>query len=409
MNKLFTFDSSYSYKTIKHLKMEVFYQGKLLEGFFESLTTANPVSTILLDDDNAKKFGRPETFNITDDIRYIEGKIGITKKLKYFRTLNFFISIILFTYHCYKHIRKEKINLLRAEDAQFNGIICILLSKILGIPSVIGVWGNPDEIREDIRKPIWANVFKFIFIEKQVEKIVLRNASRVIVQNSNNKDFVISKGVKPSKVGIFRISNQINDVFFSDPRQRDIREDFFFDMKIKSNKTILCISRLEKLKRVQDVLQLCHNLKQKNIFTNVLICGEGPYKNELIELSKNLDIEQSIFFLGNVDQIWLSNALCNVSLVASPLTGRALGEAALSGAPVLAYDRDWQGEIIKDGVTGLICAFKDMDSFTEKANKLLNDSSLAKKLGQNLRKYSLELLNKTSALNREIDLYKQLL
>lgn len=82
MNKLFTFDSSYSYKTIKHLKMEVFYQGKLLEGFFESLTTANPVSTILLDDDNAKKFGRPETFNITDDIRYIEGKIGITKKLK---------------------------------------------------------------------------------------------------------------------------------------------------------------------------------------------------------------------------------------------------------------------------------------------------------------------------------------
>lgn len=154
---------------------------------------------------------------------------------------------------------------------------------------------------------------------------------------------------------------------------------------------------------------MCHNLKQKNIFTNVLICGEGPYKNELIELSKNLDIEQSIFFLGNVDQIWLSNALCNVSLVASPLTGRALGEAALSGAPVLAYDRDWQGEIIKDGVTGLICAFKDMDSFTEKANKLLNDSSLAKKLGQNLRKYSLELLNKTSALNREIDLYKQLL
>ena len=171
---------------------------------------------------------------------------------------------------------------------------------------------------------------------------------------------------------------------------------------------MLCISRLEKLKRVQDVIQLCYNLKQENLFADVLICGEGPYKNELIALSKELGIERSIFFLGNVDQVWLANAICNVSLVVSPLTGRALGEVALSGAPVLAYDRDWQSEIIQDGITGSLCAFNDIDSLTKKAKKLLNDPTLSKKLGQNLRKFSLELLNKSSALSRELELYKQL-
>jgi len=408
MNKLFTFDTSYSLETIKHLKMEVFYQGKLLEGFFKSVTTANAVSTILLDDDNAKKFGGPKAVKITNNIEYIEGKVGISKKLKYFKTLNFLMSLIYFTYHCFLYIRKEKINFLRAEDPHLNGIICIFLSKILNIPSVIGVWGNPDEIREDICRPIWANVFKFIFIEKQIEKIVLRSASKVIVQNTNNKDFVIRKGVDPSNIGLFRISNQINDIYFSEPIQRDIRENFFHDISIKSTKTMLCISRLEKLKRVQDVIQLCYNLKQENLFADVLICGEGPYKNELIALSKELGIERSIFFLGNVDQVWLANAICNVSLVVSPLTGRALGEAALSGAPVLAYDRDWQSEIIQDGITGSLCAFNDIDSLTKKAKKLLKDPALSKKLGQNLRKFSLELLNKSSALSRELELYKQL-
>ena len=68
----------------------------------------------------------------------------------------------------------------------------MLISKITRIPLFIGVWGNPAEMRNDTGKPMWPYLLRFIAVEVFLEKLVLKFADRVMVQNENNKNIVVN-------------------------------------------------------------------------------------------------------------------------------------------------------------------------------------------------------------------------
>ena len=121
--------------------------------------------------------------------------------------------------------------------------------------------------------------------------------------------------------------------------------------------------------------------------------------------ARTLGIENRTLFVGNVDQDWLARVIPLASVVVSPHTGPALSETALGGVPIVAYDVDWQGELIKTGVTGELVPHGDYDAMAKSVELYLNNQIYAQKMGDAVRKRCSEMMNTTALNNHEREQY----
>ena len=112
-------------------------------------------------------------------------------------------------------------------------------------------------------------------------------------------------------------------------------------------------------------------LKDRGHEVKGVFVGDGSMHDELIALSKELEVSDQIVFCGNRDQAWLSRVIPHVSVVISTLTGRALAEAALGGVPIVAYDIDWHSEAVETGVTGELVPYLDYSLMADSVEKNL--------------------------------------
>jgi glycosyltransferase involved in cell wall biosynthesis len=124
-------------------------------------------------------------------------------------------------------------------------------------------------------------------------------------------------------------------------------------------------------------------------------------------LARSLGVADQIILCGNRDQTWLARVLPKVTAVVSPETGRALVEAALAGAPIAAYDTDWQGEIIETGATGELVPFRDHAALATAVERYLDDPDYARRMGANVRRRALDMMDPAVADRAQIELYEE--
>lgn len=102
----------------------------------------------------------------------------------------------------------------------------------------------------------------------------------------------------------------------------------------------------------------------------VLIAGDGWYRDELIEMAKSLSITKHIHFLGSVPNKTLLGVYKLVDLLVIPSRHEPLGNVAIeglrTGTLMLSSDAGGLKEIIDDGVTGfLFCSHNTEDLSTK--------------------------------------------
>jgi len=89
--------------------------------------------------------------------------------------------------------------------------------------------------------------------------------------------------------------------------------------------------------------------------------------------------------------------------------GIASVEAMAVGKPVI-YSRTGPGpEVVEDGVSGLLCNPHDAPDIARGIMRLLDDSALAKRLGQGARARVLAMFDKKDWIGRNVDYYHQCL
>lgn len=124
---------------------------------------------------------------------------------------------------------------------------------------------------------------------------------------------------------------------------------------------LLTVSRLsEPRKNVDKVIKALSLLKDRLDF-NYTVIGEGSYKTELEELSKQLGIADRVFFTGKLPMQEVIDAMMNADLFILPSStlpdshegfGIVYLEAAACGTPSLATRQAGAVEAIEDGVSG---------------------------------------------------------
>ena len=166
-------------------------------------------------------------------------------------------------------------------------------------------------------------------------------------------------------------------------------------------KNILTVGRLEIGKRNDSIIKAFSKIENKE--WKLYILGDGKEMNSLSNLIKELKLEDRVFLEGyktkeQIEEYMLKSSLF---LMASETEGlpMVLLEAMSYGIPCIAYETaSGTNDIISNDINGYVIKNRNEKEYLEQINKVINNESLRKKLGENAketsRKFSKEEIKK---------------
>ena len=406
---LLVLDASYTLEMIRERGLENSVLCRDLDGFFGHVWSVHPFATLLTSDSWTPRYGRPFWHRLGPRHTFVEGKVGRYSALRQVFPVNFLLSQGLLFLALLRLIRRERIKVIRVGDPLYLGLFGLALARLTGVPLVIRVNGNNDKVRESTGQPLYPKLFGTAKMEKRIERFVFPRAHLVAAPNQDNVDFSIANGAHPDRVTIFRYGNLLAAEHLREPRERGCDDALFQRLGVRPGQYLLCVGRLQSVKFPDDALRVLDRVRRQGFDVRLVYAGEGPMRAELEALSASLGISDAVVFAGNQDQSSLAQLNAHAAVVLSPLTGRALSESALGGAPIAAYDLDWQSDLIETGKTGELVPFREPEAMAKSAVRFLADRDYALAMGRAVRERALEMLDPERLNQHERDEYSKLL
>ncbi|ENQ3077786.1 N-acetyl-alpha-D-glucosaminyl L-malate synthase BshA [Bacillus sp. WLY-B-L8] len=151
----------------------------------------------------------------------------------------------------------------------------------------------------------------------------------------------------------------------------------------EDEKVLIHISNFRKVKRVHDVVK-SFALIVKQVKAKLLLVGDGPEFCTIVQLVKQLGIEDRVLFLGKQDNVAELLAMSDLMLLLSEKEsfGLVLLEAMACGVPCIGTRTGGIPEVIQHGETGYICEIGDTEGIAQQALSLLQDDALHRKMAQ---------------------------
>ncbi|MBN1535264.1 MAG: glycosyltransferase [Anaerolineales bacterium] len=117
----------------------------------------------------------------------------------------------------------------------------------------------------------------------------------------------------------------------------------------------------------------------------LLLVGDGPERENLMDLVSHLGVKKRVQFFGMVpyQDVRRYLAMADLYTTASITEVHPLSviEAMAVGLPVLGINSPGVGDIVQDGVSGCLAQDNDMAAFTAKMAKMITDNDMRKKMG----------------------------
>jgi glycosyltransferase involved in cell wall biosynthesis len=402
---LLVFQTAYPYSVMVSQDLTGFFTSKDLGGYFTKVFTINGFGDITKSSETNFAVKVIKHNKIHTYIESTNSKFLFMLKLP---AINFVVSQIYMFKAVSRILADNQIDVIRAEDPRYNGILGCYFSWRIRKPLVVGCWGNPDTIRKLTGKPMAPRLFKKIWIEKWIEKFVFRKTSLAIAQNIDNLNYIKQFRVPNLKLAIFRLGNAINPIHFVEPVLRELvtfRNEYGI---APTAKVVICVSALEKRKVIEDAIHAFHVIAASTE-SHLILVGSGSMQGSYYKLVGSLGLSNSVTFTGTINQLKLSSLLAQADVILSPLTGRALAEGMLASTPVVAYDIDCHPDFINSGINGYLVEYRDVEAMARKAIKLLNDESLSERLGIEGRASILAVMEPTKLIQDQRKIFDELL
>lgn len=166
------------------------------------------------------------------------------------------------------------------------------------------------------------------------------------------------------------------------------RADYGFD---EDNILLIYTGRLGPEKNLEFLLRSFSGISQALENVRLLLVGAGPLKEDLKDLTRELQITSSVQFIGQIpyDKLPGYLAMCDVFVTASVTEVHPLSviEAMAACLPVMGIHSPGVGDTVEDGVTGFLSS-EDLPTFTAKLTRLCLQKQLRQKMGRAARKAS---------------------
>lgn len=278
-----------------------------------------------------------------------------TNPLKELKLISFYKKII-------KGIKPEIVFTYTIKPNIYGGMACASLN----VPYVANITGLGTAVENPgLMQFITVNLYKF----------ALRKAKKVFFQNSENKNFMISKGIIKVPYDILPGSGV------------NLKEYQVSEYPDHGTVDFVFVSRIMKEKGIDQYLDAAKEIRKMYPETRFHVCGfcEQDYKNELVELQK----EGTIIYHGLVKDMasFYKDMSCTIHPTYYPEgLSNVLLETAASGRPIITTNRSGCREVVDDGIDGFIVQEKNSKDLINKIILFLSkDVSERKQMGLNAR------------------------
>ncbi|MEK7818235.1 MAG: glycosyltransferase family 4 protein [Bacteroidota bacterium] len=242
------------------------------------------------------------------------------------------------------------------------------------------------EEKGGLYKPTISGFFRFI-IYTFIRKRVYTFADAHVDYLEEAKDILPSYGVDKNK--IFIIYNSIDtNKYFEINKEVQLLPNILPENKFR----IIHIGRLVNWKRVDLIIKAVSIIKNDLPEIELIVIGDGPQKDELVQLAKSLNVQNNINFIGGVyDPKTIGQYLKSSSIyVLAGMGGLSINEAMSFGKSIVCSVCDGTEKIlVRDGFNGKYFKAEDEIDLAEKLNNLLSNNELIQEMGRN----SLEIIN----------------
>lgn len=198
--------------------------------------------------------------------------------------------------------------------------------------------------------------------------------------NASDGVTAVSQNLKEDTYRHFKISKDIQVIpnFIDLDRFKKQKKDHFKKAICPNDeKLIVHTSNFRKVKRVEDVVRIFHNVRKK-MPAKLLLVGDGPERNNIENICRELDTCDDVRFLGKLEAV--EEVLSVSDLFLMPSEKESFGLAALEAmaceVPVISSNTGGLPELMIDGKTGYVCDVGDIRDMTEKALYVLDDVNL---------------------------------
>jgi glycosyltransferase involved in cell wall biosynthesis len=284
------------------------------------------------------------------------------------------------------------------------GLLPIIAARLAGVPRILATVhqpGTPHGLKEKLFLRFASKVTNhFICVSEAVEKSWFGNSCLLGKLDSDKtnsrKHFTI-----PNAVDIERLNFALGTVL---SKVTELIAD------LNGNKVIGTVARLSNEKGI-DILLKAFALVQKEFHhTKLLIVGDGSQSADLKELVNQLDISNSIVWMGQLSWQEAMRCIGLMDVVAVPSRFEGFGltavEAMACAKPVVASRVDGLAEVINDGETGILVPPENPARLASALVTLLKDKERRQEIGAAAREHVAENYTYSKFSERCRTLYK---
>ena len=285
------------------------------------------------------------------------------------------------------------------------GVAWSAIRRVMGDYDIFvgGSWDTPTDVIETLlyylmvklkRKPfiLWREDWDWNVntpkrkLAKFIASIISRGADAILVPGTKHREFFTGLGAASEKIFIMpNVSNL--EYKYEDKINRD---KIAAELGIENKKVILFVGRLIKLKGVHYLIHAFARLHEQMDDAVLVVVGEGECLKQLKNLATDLNVEDQVFFQGNVDNQMLGAyyLLSNVFVLPSITTHHAdacplvVNEAMYFKKPVVTSDAVGTTFMIEEGINGFVVPERDEEKLCQALYKIMKNPEQEEKMGK---------------------------
>lgn len=251
-----------------------------------------------------------------------------------------------------------------------SGLIGVLIKKLYNKPLICTTRGSDLSLS---KRGFFNLLLKYVL--KNCDYVASNNVEHVKIIKSLN--FI-------DKNRIFYIPNGLDYGLYKIRDKNKIRNKLGLS---KKDKIILFVGYLIKRKRIDILIRAFLRIYKKHKNLKLIIIGSGPLNEKHKSLVNNLDLSNSINFLGTLpaEKVAFFMSAADVFVLSSESEGRpnVVLEAMASGLPVVVTDVGDIKSFIVNGRDGFIVKVNDVDSLASRIGSLLDNRNISKQFSEN--------------------------
>jgi len=240
--------------------------------------------------------------------------------------------------------------------------------------------------------------------DKEV-KLIQKNIDLLLPVSNSLAQSATARGLNKKKIHVVYSGLDVQKVQYRNPSELSDRPVSFIQ-----------VGRLVGKKGVDMSVRLIATLKKKGIKCHLKIIGYGPDEENLRTMVKDLNVEDSIMFVGPLpNKAVLEHISASDFLLAPSRTAKngdkegipnVVKEAMAIGCIVIASDHSGVPELILDGETGYLFRENSPEEYTEAAMRALNNSNEI--IAINARARVLKYFDTAVVVGTLVDIYRAL-